>query len=369
MKSTQFNSSQSLRTISSLMLSGVALLLIIALSSINAISQTLGEFKPKDISYGIPKSKNATKIYISDFSVNYQIYNEKSKFKQGGAQFGGGYKGDAKAEASVGLVGLTEEDVQQVTDKLYAEFVAKLKADGLTVITADEAAKTSTYSDFERLQGGKISLAQLPGTMTTHPTGFEFFVKRVDKSGKTKEGGLFGNNLSQHASLSSQLDNAIIADVDLYVLFVRDQDAFQGGGANVKIKTSLRLADQEAIIMTKDTGFRFKGQNTVSAVSSAVKFTHGKMGMGATTSFSGILDKPLQINGVIDDIKVTSFARGSADILGTKTIYGTFFTPEDRSSETNKVVTVDSKKYANGVYEAASKFINYQTAAFLDKRK
>lgn len=346
-----------------------AIALIVVSACTNAFSQTLGEFKPKDQSYGVGKAKNATRLYISNFTVNYQVYNEKTKFKQGGAMFGGGYRGDAKAEASVGLSGLTEADVQQVTDKLYADFVADVKAGGLTIITADEAAKTSTYEGYERLKGGKVNLAQLPGTMTTQPTGYEFFVKSVDESGKTKSGGFFGNNLSQHAGLSKQLGDAIIANVDIYVLFVEDQNAFQGGGANVKIKTNLRIADQEAITMAKTSGLRLKGQNTVTAVNSNVTFTHGKMGLGATTSFAGMLGKPLEINGVIDDVKVTSFARGSADALGTKTIYGTFFSPEDRTSETNKVVPLDVKKYTDGVYEAAKKFINYQTLAFLEKRK
>ncbi len=347
----------------------VATVAFVILGNLNTNAQTLGEFKPKDQSYGVGKAKKASRIYISNFEVNYQIYNEKSKFKQGGAQFGGGYKGDAKAEASVGLAGLTEADVQQVTDKLYADFLAAIKADGLTVITPDEAAKTKVYSDFERLKGGAISLAQFPGTMTTQPTGFEFFVKSVDKDGKTNGGGFFGNNLSQHASLSSQLDDAIIAEVELYVLFVEDKNAFQGDGANIKIRTNLRLADQEAIVMSKTSGLRLKGQNTVTAINSVVKFTHGKVGLGATTNFTGMLDKPLEIKDVIDDIKVTSFARGGADLFGTKTIYGTFFMPEDRTTETNKIVPVDSKKYAQGVYEAAKKFIQYHTAAFLDKRK
>ena len=121
--------------------------------------------------------------------------------------------------------------------------------------------------------------------------------------------------------------------------------------------------------MAKTSGFRLKGQNTVTAVSSAVRFTHGKIGLGATTNYSGMLGKPLEINDVIDDIKVQSFARGKSDATGMKTMYGTYFMTEDRSNEASKVVDVDSKKYAAGVYEAAKKFITYHTAAFLEKRK
>ncbi|RZM27880.1 MAG: hypothetical protein EOO88_11105 [Pedobacter sp.] len=343
--------------------------LLVALAA-GTKAQTLGEFKPKDVSYGVKKSKDASKIYIANFTVNYQIYNEKQKFKQGGYQLGGGYKGDASAEASIGLAGLTETDVQQITDKLYQDFLSQINGSGLTIINPDDAAKTGTYEDYERIQGGKVSLAQFPGTMTTAPTGYEHFVKKVDKSGKTKSGGFLGNVGMLYPKLSKELGDAIIADVNVYVMFVEDKDAFQGGGANIKIKTNLRIADSEAIVMAdKKSMIRLKGQNSITAINSAVNFTHGKMGLGATTSYSGVLSKPIGIGGAIEDTKVTSFARGSVDMIGTKTMYGTFFTPENRSSETNKVVEVDAKKYTEGVYAAAKKFIDFHTAQFLDARK
>ena len=351
------------------MKSKLILILLLAISA-GSKAQTLGEFKPKDTSYGLKKSKDATRIYISNFAVNYQIYNEKQKFKQGGYQLGGGYKGDAKAEASVGLAGLTEADVQQITDKLYQDFVSQIQAGGLAIINADEAAKASTYEDYERIKGGKVSLAQFPGTMTTAPTGYEHFVKKVDKSGKTKSGGFLGNAGFLYPKLSKELGDAIIADVNIYVMFVEDKNAFQGGGANIKIKTNLRIADSEAIVMSDNkSAIRLKGQNTVTAINSAVNFAHGKIGMGATTSYSGILSKPISIEGAIEDTKVTSFARGSVDMIGTKTMYGTFFTPENRSSETSKIVEVDAKKYTDGVYAAAKKFIEYHTNQFLEGRK
>ena len=129
------------------------------------------------------KLKDASKIYISNFTVNYQIYNEKQKFKQGGSMFGGGYRGDAKAELSVGLIGLTEADVQQITDKLYQDFINQIKAKNLQIISAEEASKADVYKDYVKMQGGKVSLAQLPGTMTSAPTGYECYVKKVNKEG------------------------------------------------------------------------------------------------------------------------------------------------------------------------------------------
>ena len=345
----------------------VALLLI----SANLAAQTLGDFKPKDTSYGLGKLKGkADKIYVSAFNVVYQIYNEKQDFKQGGAVFGGGYKGDALAEASIGLDGLTDKDVQKITDQLYADFVAQLKGKGLTLLMADDAAKTETYNEYVRMKGGTVSLAQYPGTMTTAPTGYEYFVKKVDKSGKTKGGGFLNQTATLYPKLSKELDDAIIAEVNLFVLFVEDKNAFRGNGANIKIATNLRLAGgTEAIEMTSDAKVKLKGQNTIAVVSSAVTFAHGKIGLGATTSYTGNLGKSLTIDGVIEDTKVQSFANRSADILGTKTIYGTFFTPENRSSTTSKVVAVDADKYYAGVYSAAKKFMDHHTQEFLGSFK
>ena len=150
------------------------------------MAQTLGEFKPKDNAYGINKARNAKRIYIAGFEVNYQIYNEKQDYKQGGSTLGGGMRGDAMAEVSVGLEGLDEKTVQEITDKLYKEYIAKIQAKGLTIINADEAAKIDTYSDYERVLGGKVSLAQIPGVMTSTPTGFEYFIKGTKKMARKK---------------------------------------------------------------------------------------------------------------------------------------------------------------------------------------
>ena len=346
-------------------------LMVLALAfTLTARAQSVGEFKPKDISFGLGKLKDVSRIYISNFTVNYQVYNEKQKFKQGGSMLGGGYRGDAKAEASIGLTGLAEADVQQITDKLYQDFLGKLKAKNLQLISAEEAGKTDTYSDYVKQQGGKVNLAQLPGTMTSSPSGYQWYVKKVKSDGKTKSGGFMGQSSFLYPKLSKELGDAIVADIDIYVMFVENKSAFQGSGANVKITTSLRIADAEAIVMADNESFiRMKGQNSVSAINSVVNFAMGRMGASALASYSGLLSKPLEINGVIEDTKVTSFARGGTDYVGTNNMYVSYFTPENKTAETNKVIKVDSKKYVDGVYDAAKKFLDFHTDAFLGNLK
>lgn len=340
-------------------------LLVCLLAALSLQAQTLGEFKPKDASYGLGKLKSSNKkIYIADFVVNYQIYNEKEKFKQGGYQLGGSMKGDAHTSLSVGLDGLDEKTVQEITDKLYKEFVDKLKAKGATIVSADEAARIEANEEYERVKGGKISFAELPGVLSTTPTGFEYFVKGFTKSGKAKKGGFLGVATSRYPRISKELGDAIVANVVMNVMFVRDQNAFQGNGAKLKVKTDLRLSAQDAIVSASTAKIKMKGQNNVIGINSVVEFYHGKMGAGSTTMYQGSLKDDLMINGVVDGATVTSYAAGKVD-GGTKTMYGTYFNPQNVTSSNTKVVTADPVKYSQGVYAATSKFLNYHTDEFL----
>lgn len=332
----------------------------------SAQAQTLGEFKPKDQAFGMGKLKKVDKkIYIAGFEVNYQIYNEKENFKQGGHVLGGGQRGDALTALSVGLEGLDEKTVQSITDQLYTDYIKQLKDAGFTILSADEAGKTDTYSDFQRMQGGRISLAQIPGTLNSVPTGYEYYVKKVGKDGKEKTGGFLGNQAMMFPKLSKDLGDAIVGNVDITVLFVQDQQAFQGQGAKLKVKTDLRIVANEAITSTKEAKIKLKGQNEITWVTSTVAFYHGKMGAGATTTYTGTLAKPLGIEGVVDETTLKSYAKGSTDMVGDKTMYGTYFSVTDGNTSNSKILTVDPAKYKEGVYAGTSMFLNHHVTEFL----
>lgn len=345
--------------------------LTLALLFITIVSyaQTLGEFDPKtNFSQSLGKMKGEKNIYIASFNVNFQVYNEKEDFKQGGRAFGGGaYKGDAKASLSVGLTGVSEKDVQEATDKLYQDFLDQIKAKGLNVITADEAGKTDTYSDYVKLEGGKVSVSQYAGLMTATPSNYSYYAKRVTDDGKVKKGGFLGQPHFVYAKLSRDLKDAIIANVDLFVMFVEDKNAWGGAGANIKIKTNMRLAASEAIISTSDAKIKFKGQNSVEGITSTVAFYRGKMGLGPETMYVGVLKDALPIGDVVEATKVQSFANNRTDFTGTSAGLYTIYNPENVTSSQAKVIQVDGKKYANGAYEACKKMVSYHTNALLEK--
>lgn len=66
-------------------------IIAVLLGGFESYSQTLGEFTPTtNPSFALGTAKGEKNIYIASFSANYQVYNEKEDFKQGGRSFGGG---------------------------------------------------------------------------------------------------------------------------------------------------------------------------------------------------------------------------------------------------------------------------------------
>ena len=87
-------------------------------------AQSLGEFKPKDDGYKANKvSEGPKKIFISSFTINFEIYKEAVDEKKAGG-FGRTIKNAAKAKAAVGLSTLDKAAIQAKADQLYSEFSA-----------------------------------------------------------------------------------------------------------------------------------------------------------------------------------------------------------------------------------------------------
>ncbi len=114
------------------------------------------------------------------------------------------------------LDGVDTPDFIELTTKVYNEYVQKLKDNGFQIVSPDEAAKTSTLSDWVRKDGGEVNSAQSFGFAKVTPKGYTYFVKRETNKGKEKS-GMFANT----GALSKDLDDAIISDVNMTFYFVQ----------------------------------------------------------------------------------------------------------------------------------------------------
>ena len=51
------------------------------------------------------------------------------------------FRGDATARLALAIKGIEESDLQEMTDKLYSDYVAKLEGAGFEIISPDEAGE------------------------------------------------------------------------------------------------------------------------------------------------------------------------------------------------------------------------------------
>jgi uncharacterized protein YxeA len=331
-------------------------------------AQEIGDFNPKEDTSGLGKLKSKSKrIYISDFSVNYQLYNEKEKTKKGGALFRDkGVRGDATAELIVGLGNLSENDFQTITNNLYQDFVTDLKEKGYEIISADVAGKTQTYNGYTKASGPFVITSDKPGLISVTPAGFDFYSKERSKAGKFL-GDKFAALDKTPQNLSKDLDDAIVVVVDLYVFFMKDVYAFQGNAANIKIKTQLSLVANEAIsAKSDDKSLFFKKQVEYVTGANTISFVCGKYSIGGSPEsvYTGLLKKDLVINDVIEEKKMQSFAKGAVDVVGNDNYFVKFYSAENKSSTKTSLIEVDVENYKKGVLKAGKTFLNYHLTEF-----
>lgn len=335
-------------------------------------AQTLGDFKPSDDAYGLGKLKDKQKkIYISNFNVNYQLYNEKQKTQKGGSLFRDkGVKGDATAELSVGLASLSQDDFQSTTDALYQDFIAMLKKEGFEIITAEKAGATETYQGWKKATGPFIQ-ESMPGMLQSVPSGYSFFYEE-----KSAVGSFLGEKFQGLSKIpqkvSKDLNDAVVVDVNLYVFFMKDTYAFQGGAANIKIKTALSLVANEVVsAKSDDKSLLFRKQVEYVTGSSQIYFVCGKdrINGGTESSYTGGLKGDLSIGDVIEEKKMQSYAKGNVDFIGTDNYYRKIYSAANKTSSNTTIIPVDVEKYKKGVKLAGTQFLKYHVDAFSSKFK
>ena len=327
-------------------------------------SQNTEEISYKDFGYGQKKfGKAPKKIYVAQFRVVYQLMADWTESTQGGYQLGGGVKGKATARLAVGLQGIEENDLKEITNKLFAEYVVKLKAEGYEIIPASVAANTEPYAEFEQKTGGDLSLAQYPGYIMSIPTDFEYFVKRTTKKGIEKK-----TFLDDSPKLSVALDGAVIAKVNLVIKFIQEAESgaskalgkLSGSVAKLVMETDLRIASDGAM---------GAGAMTTDAVQTQAMYTYAVRNMAPEAQCSFLLKDQINIPGIVEKKKYKSVETANVDMWGTEVGAMRIFSADNTYFENIQAVPVDAEKYRNGVYEAGTKFISTTLNDFLSNIK
>jgi|SRR5690554_5339469 len=363
----------------------IAIAFVVGLSMFGS-AQSLGDFKPKENKGPTgPRKFKSKDVYVANFSVNFQLYNLKTAATSGG--FSGGLSGKTKASLAVGL-DVPVATLQQITDEAYGQFIIDLKAKGFNVLHADVAAGTEYYKDYQRYDTMEMSLSEAPGIVTVYPQNTSFFVKGFTNDGRKKQGGFFGNvdramnsdgrytiekEIRTYPKLSAEMDDAIIINADMYVLFLDVKKPYQGKGAKILANTNLRLAAFEHVqsrvensSLSAKIGLANSSKEQTYLCVSAVDFVSGKnkIGGSAIGTYSGVLKSDLQIKEVIGTEKIQAYARENTDYLGTSTAFGRVYLAENIAVENTAVIHTDANKYQDGVSQSINTFLDHHIGEF-----
>ncbi|MBX2942432.1 MAG: hypothetical protein KF860_08805 [Cyclobacteriaceae bacterium] len=288
------------------------------------------------------------KVFIKNFKVYYQMIAEAEKTIQGGRQFGGGtYTGDATARLVVGVEGIEPEDLQQLTNSLYNDYVTKLKNLGLEVYSSKDYPNLESFADDELLDGPRINEEQIEGSLMVVPDGFSYYVKKVTKKGKEKGGfisNLGGSGVSEFTSsinhkglpkVSQELDDMIVVDVAVNVpSMYMDQKAALG---SVKIKggSDLRLENARATY----------GSGKLNKPGAATPDKYIEM----------MLKEPIKIKGVFAEQEFKSQAKRQTTSVPS---YSSYFSVGNSKMELSNTIKCNSEDYTREVGKAVTEFLD-----------
>lgn len=363
------------------------LLFIIFLVGISGMvsSQTLGEFSPvaKTKKSTQPKPNHSKEIYIANFSVNYQIFNKQTALKKGEVT-AWGVTGSTKTGLTIGLDGLTVEELQSLTNELYNDFINDLKANGFTLVSDKTARESKFYEEYNTYENIEMTMAEAHGVARFYPQNRKFYFKGMSADGKKKQGRFLdaigpqttdvgrASELMKLGKLSRELDDATIVDVNLYVLFLSSTKGGLVGGTKVGVQTHLNLADNELIAYGESIkSFGVQGRKhakTFQAVSSVDAVKGGnKLNGFPSLQYTGSLKKGLEINGVIENEEITAITKEATDNWGSQTVFGKLYTAEGRASSHTATISPDPSKYKDGVKEAVNTFLKYNAEEMAKK--
>ncbi|MFK5959042.1 MAG: hypothetical protein QM495_09270 [Lutibacter sp.] len=329
----------------------------------NTYAQQIGKVEiKKESGFAMKKFADAPKkIFIQDFFVNYQMLYDQVEIAKGGREIGGGHRGKAKAQLVLGVQGVSETDLQEITDKLYAEYISKLKAKGFQIITADEASKIDRFKDWKLVKGGAPSKAQFPGYVSTAPTDVLFLVRKMNSKGKIKKKSIFDNGMGT----SKDLGGTVVARVNIVIPFIKDAES-QGSKALTKTFGGVaKIVAKTELSITKSTSVTKKGAwGKVLILNSSSLFAY-KEGLKNQASLIIVPKKKILINGVFESKKYKAIKSASQDLWGTSVGALRVFNVNDQVLKKMQAVSCDSEKYKNGVFQAGLAYLNKSLDPFL----
>ncbi len=324
-------------------------LLVSVFTSLSLFSQTVEDVKVKKLGpANLNYRKEAKRIAIADFQVNYQTALTLEDEKKGGKMWRGGIKGDAKASITVVLDGLNPDNLQTLTDQLYAEYVADLKSQGFEIAPIEELWNNKAYEKnreerWELKAGNGPEQGKEFGVILTRPSTQKFVVARrtVDKEN--------GGPLSGLADYEQGTENKVINQKTGYIFnkVVLDVIVFENSQSELS-RTLNRHAGSAQV--KAETTFKISESST------------NRFGMGTFFSKGGV-----EVADVMERQKFEAGQNADTDRLGTDMGVLRVWRVEDREKANFATVKCDPALYLKGAELGVGAFLKGTVQAMADK--
>ena len=302
-------------------------------------AQTLGEYKVLDKGRSNKRIKKKKKrVYIADFQVNYQLGLALQDEKKGGRMFGGGVKGDTKATLVLGIAGVDVDPLQELTNKLYAQYISDLEAKGFEIVKPDEFFNHPAVMKKRDKRWAMKTYNEGPmegdyfGSVVTKPQGFTTVVPTVEVNAANPVSNMKGMYIAQTEMKVEQSADFVMNKVMVVV------QAFENsqGAASKMISRMSKTATVKA-----ETNFRVSGEWSKNNFNIYSIFT--------------VNDIP--IKGVIEKQKFNVQTTPDRSSFGTDMGAFRVFKADNRAYENIKTVECDPQLYLKGAEMGAQTFL------------
>lgn len=356
-----------------------SILLIFLLLFVETVPGTILDEKDlKVTSYNKKKQhqKSPKKVFIRSYKALFEVFEEASAKTSGSKKERANrttFTSGTSTRMGVQISGVDVADFQKIIDQSYQDFVNQLTSQGFEIMTAAEASQSDYFEGWKLMKGGASSDDQAAGFVMVTPTGFDYLVKGVAKSGREK-----GTFLDMGPKISKELGDVYVADVNFIFPFVTlDADASMWTNtSSVKAKIGYRI---EPIMNTSQenqqtslTGFAkgFGSMGSSEVISSQVRFLSGNdIGNNPFFDAKVELKKAVYFEDVFEDKKIKEVTQAQSDMFSKTSYTQLVMVSGDQSTVASHFAECDSERYVSSASGAMKDMVDAGISNFVEMTK
>ncbi|WP_288342861.1 hypothetical protein [uncultured Roseivirga sp.] len=327
----------------------ISFIAVLLFTSVFGFAQTVEDFKVKTLGAANNNYRKSPKrVLIADFQVQFQTALNLEDEKKGGKMWRKGIKGDAKAALTLILEGLEGDKLQALSDQLYEQYVADLKAQGFEIAPIEELWNHDVYAKnrekrWELKSGNGPEQGNEYGMILTRPSSQQFVVaqRQVNKEKGSPITQIGDYEASTERKLGLKKNDFIYNKVVIVV------SAFDNA------------LSETARALNRHTGY--------AQVKAETNFKIGEKSFNRFNLGTMVVSKGIEVADVLEKQKFDASQAAERDRNGTEIGILRVWEVENRADINAAIVKCDPDLYAKGTLLGAEAFLKATMQAMVDK--